>query len=53
MIARNSWGPSVPAGPVGDGRDQNMSPAQTSAMPITINEMPRAVMRVNAKHKAL
>jgi hypothetical protein len=47
MIARNSCGPPRPAGPVRDRRGQNPSPAQTGAMPITINEMPRAVVRAN------
>jgi hypothetical protein len=47
MIARNSWGPSVPAETIRDARRQNRVPTQTSVMPITMSEMPRVVMRVN------
>jgi len=42
MIARNSMGPSAPAGSVCDVRGHKMSPPQTNATPMTIKAMPRA-----------
>jgi hypothetical protein len=48
-IARKSSGPSRTAGSVRGTRRQNSSPAQTSATPIAISEIPRGAMCVNAQ----
>lgn len=48
-IVLNSSGPSSPGRSVRDARGRNATPAQTSVMPIVISEMPRPVMRANAR----